>query len=108
MSRLHTYLFEVEVALDIPQHVVVDRAAVTHAQERVALGVDDVAADLSVLDELLLGLTPWRFVELLLMFRTVLVSGADLVKERTMPGPALVEIRSEERRVGEECGCRGW
>src|SRR6185503_19080571 len=51
-SRVHSLLFEVELALEASHHVVVDRALGPEAQERLALRVDDRAPDLAVLDEL--------------------------------------------------------
>src|SRR5262245_6849320 len=51
-SGVHPTVFEIELAFERAQHVVVDRALGAKPQERLALGVDDRPPDLPVLDEL--------------------------------------------------------
>ena len=63
-SRLHTYLLEIQLSLDTPEHIVVDGAAVAHQQHRLALSVDHRAPDLPMLDQLLLSRALQRVLEL--------------------------------------------
>jgi hypothetical protein len=51
-SGVHAPLFQVELAFEIPEHLVADLALGAKAQEGLALGVDDGPLDLAVLDEL--------------------------------------------------------
>src|SRR5262245_44690379 len=72
-SRLHPDFFQVELPLDVPEHVVVDGAPVAHQEDGLPLGVDHRAPDLSVLDELLLGLALRLLGQLLDVLRPMAV-----------------------------------
>jgi hypothetical protein len=79
-SRLHAHLFEIELAFDAPEHVVVDGASVAHQEHCLTLRVDHGAPDLAVLDELLLGLVSRRLIEPPDVLRPVAVRRAQLVE----------------------------
>jgi hypothetical protein len=51
-SGVHAALLEVELALEVAEHLFGDLAFCPEAKERLALGVEDRAADLAMLDEL--------------------------------------------------------
>jgi len=101
-SRFHADLLQVELTLDVPEHVVVDGAPVAHRQHRLALGVEHRAPDLPVLDQLLLGLAARRLVELLDVLRSVTVRSPQLVEQRPMPGPLLVQRVDPAQRLIDE------
>src|SRR5262249_56561203 len=90
-SGLHAHLLEVELALQVAQHVVVDGPAVPHRGEHLPLRVDDRAPDLLVLDQLLLGFAALRrAVELVEMLGPVEVRRAQLIEQRPVPRPPPV------------------
>src|SRR5437762_11604853 len=105
-SCLHPDLFEIELALDVPEDMVVDGAAVARRAQRVALGVDHVTADRPVLAELLLGLVARRLVELLLVLRAMPVARPELIDQRFVIGPLLLQlIDSAERLLNQLLAC---
>jgi hypothetical protein len=85
-SRLHADLLEIELSLDAPEHVVVDGAAVTHQQDRLALGVDHRAPDLPVLDQLLLGRALRDVIELSDVLGPMEIHRAELVNQWPVAG----------------------
>src|SRR5581483_520359 len=90
-SRLHPELFQVELALEGPEEVVVDDAAVAHHRDRLALGVDDRAPDLPVLHQLLLGRAA-RLLQLVEVLRAVEVGRAQLVEQGPVARPLGVQL----------------
>ncbi len=57
-SRLHSQVFEIKVALEPTKHVVSDDATLMELECRATLGVDHLAADVAVLQKLLLRRAP--------------------------------------------------
>src|SRR5712691_9201490 len=70
-SCLHPHLFEIEVALDQAEHVVVNRAPVTHPHQRLVVLIGVLGA--------------------------VTVSRHQLVEQLPVPGPDLVELADASR-----------
>jgi hypothetical protein len=87
-SRIHPTLFEVQLALQITQHDVVDLALGTQLEQCFALRVDHRSPDLAVLDEL-----PVLFIAVggralaLDVLGAVLVGPAELIEQWVVAGP---------------------
>src|SRR5215471_1886136 len=91
-SRVHPALFEIEPALDLAEDVVVDGALGAQPQQRLALGVDDRALNLAVLDELLVLAAVRRRIALPLdVLRAVPVGLAQPIEQRTVARPHRVQ-----------------
>jgi hypothetical protein len=86
-SGVHSPLVEVELAFEISQYVVVDRALGAKAQERLAFCVDDRSSDLAVLDELSILLVGGRWIALPVdVLGTVPVRVTQPIEKRAVPG----------------------
>src|SRR5262245_18826836 len=61
-SGVHAALFEIQLALEVAQHLLAHVTLGSQAQQRLAFGVDDRSPDLAVLDQLtvLLVASRWR------------------------------------------------
>jgi len=101
--RLGPQLFVVEVALDPPQDLVADDAALVQIEGRAALGLDQLAPDLCVVDALLLRDARLVAVVLLRVGRALLVLRAQCVDELLVTGVLGVEvIDTPQRRLRGE------
>src|SRR5882724_6630998 len=97
-SRVHSSLFQIQLALEVPQHLVADLPLGPKADERLAFRVDDRSPDLAVLDELSILTVGGRRIALPLdVFRTVPVGVAQLVEKRTVPRPYRIELIDSPR-----------
>ena len=59
-----------------------------------------------MLHELLLGLVAGGLIELVLVIGAVLVRGAQLIEERSVPRPTLVEVLDPLHRLADELAAR--
>src|SRR5207302_8477560 len=93
---------EVGIALEPSKHVIRGHAAVAEVERGLALGVDDLAANESVFEELLLRGAA-VLVVLFVVPRAVLVAIAELVDELDVPRPLRPKLlESRERGLGRE------
>jgi hypothetical protein len=91
-SSVHSALFEVELTLEIAQHLVVDLALGAKAQ-RLALRIDDRSSDLAVLDEFAIFPVARGCIALAFdVFGAVPVDLAQLVEQRVMPWPDWIQL----------------
>ena len=104
-SRVHPPLFEIELPLEVPQHVVVDRTLGPKTEERLAFRVDDRPPDLAVLDELSILAVGRRIALPLDVLRTVPIGIAQLIEKRAMPRPDR-NSRSIRRVAAWRSRCR--
>src|SRR3989442_9164017 len=93
LLRVHALLFEIEVALETAEHVVVDRAFGAKTQQRLSFGADHVPSDLAMLDQLAVAFGAGAIPRLPLdVLGPVRVRGAELIEQRTMSGPHRVQL----------------
>src|SRR5260370_19949166 len=98
-SGVHPALLEVQLPLERPQHVVVDRAIRAQTQERLALRLEHGAMDLAVLDDLPVFLPGAGRVPLPLdVLRAVLVGLAQPIEQRAMARPHRIELIEPAQR----------
>ena len=91
-SGVHPALFQIQLALELAEHLVVDRAFGTETEQHLALGADDGAADLAVLDQLAVLAVVGRIEVALDVLGAVPVRLAELIEERMVPRPDGIEL----------------
>src|SRR5438874_13324193 len=102
-SCIHPTLFQIQLALELAQHPVVDLPLGPKPQQRLALGRKDGSPDLAVLDELAIFLVARGRLALTFgVLGAVPVRLAKLIEQRVVPGPHRIQLIDALRGLLEQ------